>query len=84
MSMSMCPGRFSTETLKLLQDAAKREGLAARETILPYACIVCGRAGLMALIDGNEWRPASHEPPARKTEKSPSGSWQRTRFTSNS
>ena len=83
MSMSMCPGRFSTETLKGLQDAAKREGLAARETILPYACIVCGRAGLMALIDGNEWRPASHEPPPAK-QMSPSGSGQRTRVTSNS
>ena len=74
MCMSMCPGKFSMDNLKRLQDAAKREGFAARETIAPYACIVCGRAGLMPLIDGNEWRPASHEPPPLHKPMNPSGS----------
>ena len=66
--MSMCPGRFSDETLKRLQVATTRDGLAASETLWPYRCNICGRGGLMPMDDGLEWRPSSHEPFSPKSE----------------
>lgn len=70
--VSMCPGRFSDEIVKRLQEATTRDGLAATETLRAYRCNTCGRAGLMPMIDGREWRPSSHEPHPRKSEN-PSG-----------
>lgn len=67
--MSMCPGRFSEETVKQLQAATQRDGLAASETLRAYHCTICGRGGLMPMVDGLGWRPSSHEPPPPKSEK---------------
>jgi hypothetical protein len=70
--MKMCKGRFSAETLALLEKAFEREGATAGETFGTYSCAVCGRTGLHAKEHEGAWYPESHDPPPRK-RVNPSG-----------
>jgi hypothetical protein len=70
--MKTCNGQFSAETVALLKAAFAREGWSASETFGTYACVVCGRTGLIAKNYGGAWYPESHYPPPRK-RVNPSG-----------
>ena len=70
--MKMCEGRFSAETVALLRDAFKREGMSASETFATYTCVNCGKSGLISKNYGGQWIPDSHYPPPRK-RVNPSG-----------
>ncbi len=70
--MKTCKGQFSAETIALLREGFAKYGWSASETFAPYACTVCGRAGLHAKNYGGQWFPESHYPPPRK-RVNPSG-----------